>query len=89
MTVSNEANETVARVKLENTGSNLAFLVRLRLLKGNGGPEVLPVFFDDKYVSLLPGEKREIVAHVRNSDLAGAKPVLALDGFNVAPAQLP
>jgi exo-1,4-beta-D-glucosaminidase len=89
MTVSDEANETVARVTVENTGSNLAFLVRVRVLKGKGGAEVLPVFFDDNYISLLPAEKRQIVVHVRNSDLSGAKPVLAVDGFNVAPVQLP
>jgi exo-1,4-beta-D-glucosaminidase len=89
MTVSNAANESAARVTVENTGSGLAFLVRLRLLKGQDGAEVLPVFFDDNYISLLPGEKREIKVHVRKSDLGAAKPVLAVDGFNVAPMQLP
>jgi exo-1,4-beta-D-glucosaminidase len=89
MTVSDASPETAAHVTVENTGSGLAFLVRLRLLKGAGGPEVLPVFFDDNYISLLPGEKREITVHVRKIDLGEAKPVLAVDGFNVAPTQLP
>ena len=62
---------------------------RLRLLKGKDGAEVLPVFFDDNYISLLPGEKREINVHVRKRDLGAAKPVLAVDGFNVAPIQVP
>jgi hypothetical protein len=35
------------------------------------------------------GEKREVLAYVRNSDLGAAKPVLAVDGFNVAHMQLP
>ena len=83
MAISDEANETAARVTVENTGSHLAFLVRLRLLKSKDGPELLPVFFDDNYISLLPGEKREISVHVRNPDLGPAKPVLTLDGFNV------
>ncbi len=51
--------------------------------------EVLPVFWDDNYISLLPGEKREITVHVRKSDLGGTQPILAVDGFNVAPVQLP
>jgi exo-1,4-beta-D-glucosaminidase len=89
MNVSNAANESAARVTVENSGSGLAFLVRLRLLKGQDGAEVLPVFFDDNYISLLPGEKREITVRVRKSDLGAAKPVLAVDGFNVAPMQLP
>lgn len=78
-------NDTTARVSVENTGSGLAFLVRLRLLKGHDGPEILPVFWDDNYLCLLPGEKREVTVHVRKSDLGSAQPVLAVDGFNVAP----
>jgi exo-1,4-beta-D-glucosaminidase len=89
MTVSDAGDETAARVTVENSGSGLAFLVRLRLLKGKDGAEVLPVFFDDNYISLLPREKREITVHVRKSDLGAAKPVLAVDGFNVAAMQLP
>jgi exo-1,4-beta-D-glucosaminidase len=88
MTVSRRAEETAARVTVENPGSGLAFLVRLRLLKGKDGAEVLPVFFDDNYISLLPGEKRDITVQVRKGDLDGAKPVLAVDGFNVRPTQV-
>src|SRR3984957_8957007 len=89
MTVSEAGDETAARVTVENTGVGLAFLVRLRLLKGKDGAEVLPVFFDDNYLSLLPGEKRDITVHVRKRDLGAAKPVLAVDGFNVGPTQVP
>ena len=89
MTASDAGKETTAHITVENTSSGLAFLVRLRLLKGKDGPEVLPVFFDDNYISLLPGEKREITVHVRKADLGAAKPFLAIDGFNVAPVQLP
>jgi exo-1,4-beta-D-glucosaminidase len=89
MTVSHAGEETAARVTVENTGSGLAFLVRLRLLKGKDGAEVLPVFFDDNYLSLLPGEKRDVTVHVRKRDLGAAKPVLAVDGFNVGPTQVP
>jgi exo-1,4-beta-D-glucosaminidase len=89
MTVSEAGQETAARITVENTGSGLAFLVRLRVLKGKDGAEVLPVFFDDNYISPLPGEKREITVHIRKSDLGAAKPVLAVDGFNVVPTELP
>ena len=89
MTLSEADQESAARITVENTGTNLAFLVRLRLLKSKDGPEILPVFFDDNYISLLPSEKREITVHVRKPDLGPAKPVLAVDGFNVAPVQLP
>ena len=83
------ADETSAHVTVENPGTGLAFLVRLRLLKGKDGPEILPVFWDDNYLCLLPGEKREITVRVRNRDLGAAQPVLAVDGFNVSPTQIP
>jgi exo-1,4-beta-D-glucosaminidase len=80
-----EASDAItAQVAVENSGTRLALLVRLRLLKGKDGAEALPVFWDDNYLSLLPGEKREVTVHVRKSDLGGAKPALAVDGFNVA-----
>ena len=75
--------ETTVHVNVENPGKGLAFLVRLRLLRGKGGPEILPVFWEDNYFSLLPGEKRAISVQVRKSDLRGSAPVLAVDGFNV------
>lgn len=88
MKLHDTGSETTALVTLENSGTGLAYLVRLRLLKGRDATEVLPAFWDDNYLSLLPGEKREITVRVRKSDLGGAKPVLAVDGFNVIPETL-
>jgi len=85
---SNSSNDFAATVHVENPGTSLAFLVRLRLLKGKGGDEVLPVFWDDNYLSLLPGEKRDVTVRLRKSDLGNAQPVLAVDGFNVPAAEV-
>ena len=72
------------RVKLENNGKGLAFLVRLRLTKGKDTEEILPVFWEDNYISLLPGERREVQVRLRKSDLGPAQPDLLVDGFNVS-----
>jgi exo-1,4-beta-D-glucosaminidase len=80
-----KGEETSARVTLENTGASLAFLVRLRVLKGAGGHEALPVYWSDNYVSLLPGEKEDLTVEVPRHALGGTAPVLAIDGFNVSP----
>jgi len=88
MEFSDAGPEPTAHVTIENTGSGLAFLTRLRLLRGKNGPEILPIFWDDNYISLLPGEKREVAVHVRKHDLGSAKPVLAVDGFNVSRVQI-
>jgi exo-1,4-beta-D-glucosaminidase len=78
-----EGMQTSARVSVENPSKGLAFLVRLRLLRGEDGPEILPVFWQENYFSLLPGEKRTVTVDVRTADLHGSAPVLAVDGFNV------
>jgi len=42
------------------------------------------VFWQDNYFSLLPGEKKEVAVSVRKRELDSSKPVLLVDGFNVA-----
>jgi exo-1,4-beta-D-glucosaminidase len=75
-----------ARVTLENPSKALAFLVHLAVRKGAGGEEVLPVLWEDNYVTLLPGETRQLVAAYTAQDLGGATPVVTIDGWNVAEA---
>jgi exo-1,4-beta-D-glucosaminidase len=77
------AEEIVTRVTVENPSKSVAFFVRLKLDKGKGGEEILPVVWQDNYVSLLPGEKREITATYRASDLGAATPEVEVSGWNV------
>jgi hypothetical protein len=44
---------------------------------------VLPVFWEDNYISLLPKEKRVIQVEYDMKDLNGEKPLLKVDGWNV------
>jgi len=73
------------RVTIENTGKGLAFLVHLRVTKPKGGAEILPAYWNDNYISLLPGERREVQVRVRKADLGSAQPDLIVDGFNLSP----
>ena len=73
-----------ASVSLENPSKALAFLVHLAVRKGPGGEEVLPVLWEDNYVTLLPGEKRELTATYAPKDLGAATPVVTVDGWNIA-----
>ncbi len=81
--IADAGEDTASRATIENSGASLALLVRLRLLDEKDGHEILPAFWADNYLSLLPGEKREVVAQIRKSDLGGTKPLLSVDGFNV------
>jgi exo-1,4-beta-D-glucosaminidase len=80
------ADEDTTRVVVENPTSHLAFFVHLKVTKGQGGEEVVPVLWEDNYFPLMPGEKREIKATYRIEDLQGASPVVEVDGWNVTPA---
>ena len=78
-----EGQDQITRVTVENPGKSLAFFVRLKLDKGKGGEEILPVVWQDNYVSLLPGEKREITARYRAGSLGTFKPEVEISGWNV------
>jgi len=80
--------EAGGQVTVENTGTAMAFLVRLRLLKQEGETEILPVFWEDNYFSLMPGEKRDVAVNARKSDAGDAKLELVVDGYNVAPVTI-
>ncbi len=75
--------DSVTRVTLENPGRSLAFFVRLKLTKSQNGEEILPVVWEDNYISLLPGEKREVTAMYRTSELGTKKPEVEVSGWNV------
>jgi exo-1,4-beta-D-glucosaminidase len=78
-----EGQNELTRVTLKNPRSSLAFFVHLQVRKGKDGEDVHPILWQDNYVSLLPGETREITAAYAASDLGGAKPVVRVDGWNV------
>jgi hypothetical protein len=56
-----DGDERRVKVVLENAGSTAAIELKLTLLEADGKTRVLPAYYSDNYVSLLPGEKKEIV----------------------------
>ena len=75
--------DEITTVRVQNPSKNLAFFVRLKVCKGKGGEEILPVLWQDNYISLLPGETRQITATYRASDLGAFKPVVEVSAWNV------
>ncbi|HEY0714704.1 MAG TPA: glycoside hydrolase family 2 protein, partial [Polyangia bacterium] len=80
-----KGDEGTTTVTLTNPSKSLAFFVRLKVNRGAGGEEVLPVRWQDNYVSLVPGEKRTITATYRTKDLGGAAPTVEVSGHNLQP----
>jgi exo-1,4-beta-D-glucosaminidase len=78
-----KGEDAVTHVTITNPSKNLAFFIRLKVDKGPKGEEILPVVWEDNYVSLMPGEKREITATYRASELGASKPTVEVSGWNL------
>jgi exo-1,4-beta-D-glucosaminidase len=81
--IERKGEESVAHVTVANPSKSLAFFVRLAVAKGVKGEEILPAVWEDNYISLLPGEKREVTATYRTSALEAAQTVVEVSGWNV------
>ena len=69
-------------LSMENTGSNIAFFLELNISGEKSGESILPILWDDNYISLLPGETRKIEASFAKSDRDGDPPVVRVSGWN-------
>ena len=74
-----EGNKCHLTVTIENPGYGLAFAVNPKILKLTSKDPVLPVFWEDNYFSLLPGEKRVLHVEYNIKNLDGQKPLLKVD----------
>ena len=77
----NGATESI-EVTLSNPSKALAFAVSLRLTDARGD-DVLPVFFEDNYFSLMPGEKRTVDIQYSPEDGHVGSALVHVDGWNV------
>ncbi|MCP4659957.1 MAG: glycoside hydrolase family 2, partial [bacterium] len=77
------ADGQAVHVTLSNPGDHLAFFIELKVAGDESGRSAAPVFWDDNYVSLAPGERREILGTFPDHALRGESPVFHHDGWNV------
>ncbi len=86
-TVSLEKGIYKVSVEIENPSSSLAFAVNPKILGNVSKDLILPVFWEDNYFALLPGEKRQLKVEFSESNLNNEKPVFAIDGWNIRKAE--
>jgi exo-1,4-beta-D-glucosaminidase len=82
-----KGENAVTHATLVNRSKNIAFFLRLQVKREASENEILPVIWEDNYISLLPGEKREVTATYRASALganAAGRPdaVVEVKGWN-------
>ena len=81
-----EGDETVVMVDVINGATAPAVETKLTLFDSQGA-QVLPAYYDDNYLTLLPGERRTVAVRVPGKPLAaGAR--IAVRGWNVVPARI-
>jgi hypothetical protein len=78
--------DSLVAVELKNPGAVPALLAKLTVLNANGA-RVLPAFYSDNYVSLLPGESRSV--EIRCPARGDACVTIALRGWNIARVSAP
>lgn len=59
-TVRDTNGEREATVTLSNSGTVTAVLLKLTLKEAATGKRILPAYYSDNYISLLPGERRKL-----------------------------
>ena len=70
-------------LKIKNPSETIAFFISLDVISPETGKPVLPIFWNDNYVTLLPGEERTYEASYRLSDFNGDKPSIEVQAWNV------
>jgi exo-1,4-beta-D-glucosaminidase len=81
-------DEEIARVTISNPGNSVAFFIQLQVKQKGGDRDILPVFWQDNYISLLPGERREITATYKIKDLGKAEAFVLVEGWNSPPIRI-
>jgi len=81
-----EGGETVVTVDVTNGAAAPAVETKLTLFDRKGA-QVLPAYYDDNYLTLLPGERRVVAVRVPGDALATGAQV-AVRGWNVVPTRV-
>jgi len=74
----------ILQVTLQNSSAKIALMAHLQLRRQKSKDRVLPVYYSDNYISLVPNGKKTITIEASLSDLKGEAPMILVDGWNIA-----
>ena len=85
-----EKDDEYGKIQLTvtNPSDAIAFFLFLDVVDANKNEPILPVYWDDNYISLLPGEDRTYNAYYFLADSDGTSPIIKIKGWNVDPVIL-
>ena len=75
-------DKQIAVTLVNDAGNNVAFFNRIALTDALAGQRILPAFFSDNYISILPGESKTVTVDFTDKDVASKKKIQVY-GWNV------
>ena len=78
-------NEIEYSIEVINTSDVPAINTMLEITEGSFGEEILPAFWDDNALTMVPGETKTVTVRVRK-DLIKGQPHILFEGLNVNPS---
>lgn len=78
-----EEVDVVAQVELFNPSKSIALMAHLNVRNAKTRQRILPAYYSDNYVSLMPGEKRIVNITIPREN-ASPKMKIGIDGWNIA-----
>ncbi|GAA6395590.1 discoidin domain-containing protein [Solibaculum mannosilyticum] len=75
-------------VNLQNNSDDPALMIRLKTTNDLTGERVLPTYYSDNYISLMPGESKQITVEFDEKYLNGGQPVFSVEGWNIVEFQI-
>jgi hypothetical protein len=84
-TTARNERERLITTTLTNKGQQAALQLKLTLMNKQSGQRILPAYYSDNYVSLLPGESETVtIRYSADKD----EPLVKIRGYNFAPTEL-
>jgi hypothetical protein len=79
-----KTSDTAVAVTLKNPpGNPVAFFIRVSLINPETGKRILPVFYDNNYISVLPGTNKTVHIFLDRPGQAVKNMKVSLSGWNV------
>ena len=72
-------------ITLNNPNKSIALMAHIQLRR-KSGERILPVYYSDNYISLVPTESKTITIDTADTNLNGQEALIVVDGWNVTVA---
>jgi exo-1,4-beta-D-glucosaminidase len=83
----NGEGQDAVTIRLHNAGKQIAFFERAEVTSDQDGDEILPIEYDDNYVTVFPGETVELRASVLGRSVSADW--VRVTGYNTSPVVVP